>query len=85
MRGAIPLSHRLSITICCLTARNTFEDPKFRSAVSTQPIGITVLEMCLNERILHNIDTAGTVRYVTFACLVLPYVTLVVETASKTL
>jgi len=88
MRGAIPVSHHLSITIRCLTARNTFEDPKFRSAVSPQPIGITVLETCLkldtrtvNGRILRNTDTAGTVRYVIFACLALPYVTLVVETA----
>jgi len=90
MRGAIPVSHHLSITIRCLAARNTFEDPKF--SVFPQPIGITVLETCLkldtrtvNERILHNTDTAGTVRCATFTCLVLPYVTLVVETELRIL
>jgi hypothetical protein len=60
MRDAIPPSQCLSITLHYLATGNTFEDLKFTSAVSPQPIGIIVMETC--TALIHSLKDYIKVR-----------------------
>jgi hypothetical protein len=64
MREAITPSQRLSITLCYLATGNTFEDLKFRSAISPQSIGIIVLETC--DAIIQGLKNYTQVRKSTY-------------------
>jgi hypothetical protein len=62
MRDAIPPSQRLSSTLRYLAIANgnTFEDLKFKSAISPQSIGIIVMETC--TALIHSLKDYIKVR-----------------------
>jgi hypothetical protein len=62
MREAIPASQRLSITLRYLATRNTFEDLKFISAISSQSIGNIVIDTC--EAIIYCLRNYIKVSYI---------------------